>query len=424
MIEHGGGDAVEWVAAVLLVQAFEQGARRRVRDWISTFNGIDNTMTEALPETPAIDPALSESRKVTRKRWLTRLAAVLVVIGLAWGIWYLLVARNFVSTDNAYVNAQMAQITPLVAGSASELLVRDTQQVKAGDVLVRLDQADARIALAQAEADLAATRRGFRQTVANNIALAAKVDGSGDAMVQAQARLRAARAEHDKARIDLQRRESVAASGAISGEELTQARSAYATSRAALDAAQGSIGEFSSSRRAAQGQLAANTTLVSGFTEDTDPAVLAAKARRDAAQLNLDRTEIRAPIDGVISRLQVQIGQRLNPGQTIMTIVPLANVHVEANFKENQLQRVRIGMPATLTADLYGSSVTYRGTVVGFSGGTGSSMAVIPAQNATGNWIKVIQRLPVRIELDPAELKRHPLRVGLSMEVEIDVSSD
>ncbi|WP_397590503.1 EmrA/EmrK family multidrug efflux transporter periplasmic adaptor subunit [Sphingorhabdus sp.] len=379
-------------------------------------------MTEALPETPAVDPALSESRKVTRKRWLTRLAAVLVVIGLAWGIWYLLVARNFVSTDNAYVNAQMAQITPLVAGSASELLVRDTQQVKAGDVLVRLDQADARIALAQAEADLAATRRGFRQTVANNIALAAKVDGSGDAMVQAQARLRAARAEHDKARIDLQRRESVAASGAISGEELTQARSAYATSRAALDAAQGSIGEFSSSRRAAQGQLAANSALVSGLTEDTDPAVLAAKARRDAAQLNLDRTEIRAPIDGVVSRLQVQIGQRLNPGQTIMTIVPLANVHVEANFKENQLQRVRIGMPATLTADLYGSSVTYRGEVVGFSGGTGSSMAVIPAQNATGNWIKVIQRLPVRIELDPAELKRHPLRVGLSMEVEIDVS--
>lgn len=379
-------------------------------------------MTEALPEPPAVDPALTEARKIARKRWLTRLAAVLVVIGLAWGVWYLLVARNFVSTDNAYVNAQMAQITPLVAGSASELLVRDTQQVKAGDVLVRLDQADARIALAQAEADLAATRRGFRQTVANNIALAAKVDGSGDAMVQAQSRLRAARAEHDKARIDLQRRESVAASGAISGEELSQARSAYATSRAALDAAQGSIGEFSSSRRAAQGQLAANSVLVNGLTEDTDPAVLAAMARRDAAQLNLDRTEIRAPIDGVISRLQVQIGQRLNPGQIIMTIVPLANVYVEANFKENQLQRVRIGMPATLTADLYGSSVTYRGKVVGFSGGTGSSMAVIPAQNATGNWIKVIQRLPVRIELDPADLKRHPLRVGLSMEVEIDVS--
>ena len=147
-------------------------------------------------------------------------------------------------------------------------------------------------------------------------------------------------------------------------------------------------------------------------------------ARRDAAQLDLDRTEIRAPIDGVVSKLQVQIGQRLNPGQVIMAVVPLANVYVEANFKENQLQRVRIGMPAELTADLYGSSVTYRGKVVGFAGGTGASMAVIPAQNATGNWIKVVQRLPVRIELDPAELKRHPLRVGLSMEVEIDVSGD
>jgi membrane fusion protein (multidrug efflux system) len=381
-------------------------------------------MTETRPETSSVDPALSEARKIARKRWLTRLAAVLVVVGLVSGVWYLLVARNFVSTDNAYVNAQMAPITPLVAGSASQLLVHDTQQVKAGDVLVRLDQADAQIALAQAEADLAAARRGFRQTVANNIALAAKVDGSGDAMVQAQARLRAARAEHDKARIDLQRRESVAASGAISGEELTQARSAYATSGAALDAALSSIGEFSSSRRAAQGQLAANTALVSGLTVDTDPAVLAAMALRDAAQLNLDRTEIRAPIDGVVSRLQVQIGQRLDPGQTIMTIVPLANVYVEANFKENQLQRVRIGMPATVTADLYGSSVTYRGTVVGFSGGTGSSMAVIPAQNATGNWIKVVQRLPLRIELDPADLERHPLRVGLSMEVEIDVSGD
>ena len=381
-------------------------------------------MTDTSPETPAVDPALTQSRKAARKRWLVRLAVILAVIGLAWGVWYVLVARNFVSTDNAYVNAQTAQVTPLVAGSATEVLVRDTQQVKAGDVLVRLDQADAKIALAQAEADLAAARRRFRQTVANNSALAAQVDSSGAGLTQAQARYRTAQAEHDKARIDLQRRENVAASGAVSGEELTQARKAFATTLAALDAARGAIDEASSSRRAAQGQLAANTALVSGLSENTDPAVLAAMARRDAAQLDLDRTEIRAPIDGVVSKLQVQIGQRLNPGQIVMAVVPLANVYVEANFKENQLQRVRIGMPAELTADLYGSSVTYRGKVVGFSGGTGASMAVIPAQNATGNWIKVVQRLPVRIELDPAELKRHPLRVGLSMEVEIDVSGD
>ena len=381
-------------------------------------------MTDTSPETPALDPAVSQSRKAARKRWLGRLAVVLAVIGLAWGVLYLLVGRNFVTTDNAYVNAQMAQVTPLVAGPAIEVLVRDTQQVKAGDVLVRLDQADARIALAQAEADLVAARRRFRQTLANNTALAAQVDTSGAGLTQAQAQYRKAQAEHEKARIDLQRREAVAASGAVSGEELTQARKAFATTLAALDAARGAINEASSSRRAAQGQLAANTALVSGLSEETDPAVLAAIARRDAAQLNLDRTEIRAPIAGVVSKLQVQIGQRLNPGQTIMTIVPLAAVYVEANFKESQLRRVRIGMPAELTADLYGSGVSYRGKVVGFSGGTGSSMAVIPAQNATGNWIKVVQRLPVRIELDPADLKRHPLRVGLSMEVEIDVSGD
>lgn len=381
-------------------------------------------MTDTSPEMPAVDPAVSQSRKAARKRWLGRLAVVLAAIGLGWGVWYLLVGRNFVTTDNAYVNAQMAQVTPLVAGPATEVFVRDTQQVKAGDVLVRLDQADARIALAQAEADLVAARRRFRQILANNTALAAQVDTSGAGLTQAQAQYRTAQAEHEKARVDLQRREAVAASGAVSGEELTQARKAYATTLAGLDAARGAIAQAGSSKRTAQGQFAANDALVRGSSEETDPAVLAAKARRDSAQLDLDRTDIRAPIDGVVSRLQVQAGQRLNPGQTIMVIVPLTKVYVDANFKEGQLRRVRLGMPATLTADLYGSDVTYHGKVVGFSGGTGASMAIIPAQNATGNWIKVVQRLPVRIELDAYELKQHPLRVGLSMEVEIDVSGD
>lgn len=379
-------------------------------------------MSETISETPDVDPALTASRKAKRKVWLTRLAIALAVIAIGWGAWYGLVARNYVSTDNAYVNAQMAQVTPLIAAPAVEVLVKDTQQVKAGDVLVRLEQADARAALAAAEAELAAARRRFRQSVANNSALAPQVDTSSAGLVQVQAQYRTALAEHEKARIDLRRRESAAPSGAVSGEELTQARKAYATTLAALDAARGAIDQAGASRRAAQGQLAANDALVRGSSEETDPAVLAAKARRDSAQLDLDRTEIRAPIDGVVSRLQVQVGQRLNPGQTIMVIVPLTKVYVEANFKEGQLRRVRLGMPASLTADLYGSDVTYHGKVAGFSGGTGASMAVIPAQNATGNWIKVVQRLPVRIELDPEELKRHPLRVGLSMEVEIDVS--
>ncbi|MEW6575024.1 EmrA/EmrK family multidrug efflux transporter periplasmic adaptor subunit [Sphingorhabdus sp.] len=379
-------------------------------------------MTDATDTVPAVDPEVSASRRATRKKWLRRLVVMLAIVGVGWAAWYYLVARNHVSTDNAYVNAQMAQVTPLVAGSAIAVLVEDTQQVKAGDVLVRLDQANAKIAVAQAEADLAAARRRFGQTVATNSALSAQVDSSSAGLLQAQAQLRTAQAEFDKARIDLRRREAVAASGAISGEELTQARKSFATASAALEAARGGISEVASARRVAQGQLAANDALVRGSSVDTDPAVRAARARLDAALLDLQRTEIRAPISGVVSRLQVQIGQRLNPGQTIMTIVPLERLYVDANFKESQLGRVRIGMPVELTSDLYGGDVVYRGKVVGLAGGTGSSMAVIPAQNATGNWIKTVQRLPVRIELDPAELRQHPLRVGLSMEVEIDVS--
>lgn len=373
---------------------------------------------------PAVDPDVSAARKAARRIWLQRLVVGLAVVGSLWGGWYYLVNRNRVSTDNAYVNAQMAQITPLVEGPAIEVLVIETQQVKAGDVLVRLDQADARIAVAQAEADLAAAHRRFTQTIATNGALAAQVDASSAGLVQARARLRTAEAEFEKARIDLQRREAVAGNGAVSGEELTQARTAYAAASAALDAARGGITEVTSARRAAQGQLAANDALVRGSSVETDPAVRAAKARLDAALLALERAEIRAPVAGVVSRLQVQIGQRLTPGQTIMTIIPIEQLYVDANFKEGQLGRVRVGMPVELTSDLYGGDVVYRGTVVGLAGGTGSSMAVIPAQNATGNWIKTVQRLPVRIALDPAELRRHPLRVGLSMEAAIDVAQN
>ncbi len=379
-------------------------------------------MSDTATQAAEVDPERSAFRKTRRTMWLKRLGIALAIAALAWGAWYVLVARNYVSTDNAYVNARMAQVTPLVAGSAIEVLVEDTQQVKAGDVLVRLDQANARIAVAQAEADLAAARRKFGQTVATNSALSAQIDTSSAGLVQAQARLRTAQAEFEKARIDLQRREAVIASGAISGEELTQARKAYAAASAALEAARGGISEVVSARRVAQGQLAANDALVRGSSVDTDPAVQAARARLDAALLDLQRTEIRAPVSWVVSRLQIQVGQRMSPGQTIMTIVPIDKLYVDANFKEGQLGRVRPGMAVTLKSDLYGGVVVYHGKVTGLAGGTGSSMAIIPAQNATGNWIKTVQRLPVRIELDPAELRQHPLRVGLSVEVEIDVS--
>jgi membrane fusion protein (multidrug efflux system) len=174
--------------------------------------------------------------------------------------------------------------------------------------------------------------------------------------------------------------------------------------------------------RAAQGQREANLVLISGTPLDQNPEVAAARARLDAAKLALERTVIRSPIDGVVSKKQVQVGQEVQAGTPLMTVVPVNAVYVDANFKEVQLKKVRIGQPVTLTSDLYGGGVKFHGRVVGLSGGTGSAFSLIPAQNASGNWIKVVQRLPVRIALDPKELAEHPLRVGLSMKAKIDVS--
>lgn len=349
-----------------------------------------------------------EARLQKRKTWLIRFAILVAAVALIYGAWYLLVGRNHVSTDNAYVNAEVAQVTPLVSAQVVEVLVSDTQPVKKGDVLVRLDDSNMRIAYAQAEADLARAKRMFRQSSATSQALAAQVTARG-------ADIASAEADYQKAKIDLDRRLALQPSGAVSGDELTAARKAFAAAQAKLSQARANQG-------AASGELAANQALVSGSTVETDPAVLAAKAKLDAAKLDLDRAVIRAPIDGVVTRRQVQVGQRVAVGNAIMMIVPVSKVYVDANFKERQLRRVRPGQVATLTADLYGSDVVYHGKVVGFSGGTGSAFALIPAQNATGNWIKVVQRVPVRIELDPKELAEHPLRVGLSMEAEVDVS--
>jgi membrane fusion protein (multidrug efflux system) len=362
------------------------------------------------------------SRDQTRRRWLIRLGLVVLIAGLFFAGWYYLIGRNFVSTDNAYVNAEIAQVTPLVSGAVTEVAVKDTQAVKAGDLLMRLDSANATIAVAEAQADLAAARRRFRQAVAGNGALAAQVSARTAMITSAQAQQEAALADFAKAQVDASRRERLATSGAVSGEELTSARRSLAAARAALATTQAGIVQAESNRISAKGELAASSAMVAGSTEATDPAVLAALAKLQGAQLDLDRTTIRAPIAGTITRRQVQLGQRVTQGQPVMSIVPTAQVYIDANFKERQLRNVRKGMAAKVTADLYGSSVTYHGTVAGIGGGTGASMAMIPAQNATGNWIKVVQRLPVRIELNPRELAAHPLRVGLSTEVEIDIT--
>ncbi|MEO6716079.1 MAG: HlyD family efflux transporter periplasmic adaptor subunit [Novosphingobium sp.] len=384
----------------------------------------DATMDTAALDAEAEAAAARDSQKQTRRIWLTRLGLIVLVAILAYAAWYLLIGRNSVSTDNAYVGAEIAQVTPLVAGAVTEVAVKDTQAVKAGDVLLRLDPANAAIAVAQAQADLATARRKFRQAVASNDALAAQVSSRAAMITSARAQLAEGQANLDKAQIDASRRQRLAASGAVSGEELTSSRQALASARAALAAAQAGIAQAESNRVSAEGELAASTALVAGSTEATDPAVMAAMSKLQSAQLDLERTTIRAPIAGIITRRQVQLGQRVTQGQPVMSIVPTTQVYIDANFKERQLRRVRPGMLATVTADLYGSSVVYRGKVAGIGGGTGASMAMIPAQNATGNWIKVVQRLPVRIELDPRDLAAHPLRVGLSTEVEIDITGN
>ena len=387
-------------------------------------------MADANPEQPPVEAISADNnvtrtdQRETRKTWLIRLGAAVVAAALLFALWYLLIGRNHVSTDNAYVNAEVAQITPLVSAQVVAVNVTDTQMVKRGDILVRLDDTNMRIALAQAEADLARARRRFGQATATSSALAAQIDARSADIVQARAKLATAQADYDKARIDLDRRQALAPSGAVSGDELTSARKGFAAARAALDLARAGVTQAQSTRGAAASEYAANQALVQGSTVNSDPDVLSAIAKRDAAKLDLGRAIIRAPIDGVVTKRQVQVGQRAAQGAPIMTIVPLDKVYVEANFKERQLRRVKIGQQVKLTADIYGGDVEYHGKIVGFSGGTGSSFALIPAQNATGNWIKIVQRVPVRIALDPKELAEHPLRVGLSMEAEVDVSGD
>ncbi|MEO7026629.1 MAG: HlyD family efflux transporter periplasmic adaptor subunit, partial [Caulobacteraceae bacterium] len=230
-----------------------------------------------------------------------------------------------------------------------------------------------------------------------------------------------ARSDLERARIELGRRQRLAASGAVSGDELTQAQNQFATAQAALAQANAGHIQASANRAAAIGSKAINTALITGRVAD-NPELAAARANVRAAELNLSRTVLRAPFAGVIAKKTAAVGQRAQVGDPLMSVVPISKVYVDANFKEVQLRKVRVGLPATLTSDLYGGKVVYHGRVAGFAGGTGAAFALIPAQNATGNWIKVVQRLPVRIDLDPAELVRRPLRVGLSMKADVDVS--
>jgi membrane fusion protein (multidrug efflux system) len=328
-----------------------------------------------------------------RKFLMTLLVIVILVAAIAYGVYYFLVARFHETTDDAYVNGNIVQITPQVVGTVIAVNADDTQTIKAGDPLVTLDPADAKAALQQAEANLAQTARQVRTLFID------------DNRFQAQVALQ--QSDLKRAQDDLRRRLATGQIGAVSEEEIAHMRDAVEAAKASLDAA--------------RQQLASNRALTANTSVANHPNVQAAAARVRDAYLNNARNVMPAPVTGYVARRAVQVGQRVAPGDPLMAIVPLNAVWVDANFKEVQLQHMRIGQPVEMTADVYGSSVRYHGKVIGFSAGTGSAFSLLPAQNATGNWIKVVQRLPVRVALDPRELEQHPLRIGLSMQVDVSI---
>lgn len=291
---------------------------------------------------------MSDAMKTKRQKLFKMMFIIVAVCALTYGAYYYFIASNHVTTDNAYVGAEIAQVTPSTGGTIQQINVKDTDQVKKGDILVVIDDLDAQLALSMAKAELAK-----------------------------------AQVEYDRRKLDFERRKAIAKTGSVSEEELSTTENGFKAASALLDAA---------------------------------------KVMVKKAEIDLERTVIHSPIDGVVAKRQVQLGQRVGPGVTLMSIVPMDSLHVDANLKEVQIRKIKIGQPAEVTSDLYGSSVVFTGTVSGIAGGTGAAFSIIPPQNATGNWIKVVQRLPVRIKLDPHQLKDHPLHVGLSMHVDINVS--
>ncbi|WP_371181564.1 efflux RND transporter periplasmic adaptor subunit [Xanthomonas sacchari] len=338
-------------------------------------------------------PASSAPASSRRGKLLRGLAVVVVLVLIALAIWYFLVGRWHEDTDDAYVQGNLVQITPMVAGTVVRIDADDGMRVERGQPLVKLDPADTEVALQQAEANLARTVRQVR-------GLYRSVEG-------AQAELSAQQVTLQRARADVARRASLVATGAISAEELAHARDQLAAAEAAV----------SGSRET----LARNRALIDENGVADQPDVQGAAAQVRQAFLNNARSAIVAPVSGYVARRSVQVGQRVQPGTALMAVVPLNQVWVDANFKETQLKHMRLGQPVELESDVYGSAVTYRGTVQSLGIGTGSAFSLLPAQNASGNWIKIVQRVPVRIAIDAKQLEQHPLRIGLSMKADVNL---
>ncbi|MFU9138897.1 multidrug efflux MFS transporter periplasmic adaptor subunit EmrA [Erwinia tasmaniensis] len=340
-------------------------------------------------------PAQPANKKKKRKIALFSLAVLFVLIGVVWLVYWLTVLRHFQDTDDAYVAGNQAQIMAQVSGSVNKVWFDNTDYVKKGDVLLTLDRTDAEQAFEKAQTALATSVRQTHQLIINGRQYQATIALQKTALEQAQS--------------DLKRREPLGAANLIGREDLQHSRDAVATAKAQLDVA--------------TQQYNANQAMVLNTSLENQPAVKQSAAELRDAWLNLQRTSVISPIDGFVSRRSVQVGSQISPTTPLMAVVPASNLWVDANFKETQLANMRIGQPATVISDIYGSDVTYHGKVVGLDMGTGSAFSLLPAQNATGNWIKVVQRLPVRIELDAQEVVKHPLRIGLSTQVNVDTSN-
>lgn len=339
-------------------------------------------------------PQQPGSKKGKRKGALLLLTLLFIIVAVAYGIYWFLVLRHFEETDDAYVAGNQVQIMAQVSGSVTKVWADNTDYVQKGDPLVTLDQTDAQQAFEKAQTQLAASVRQTRQQMINSKQLQASIDVKKTALSQTQT--------------DLNRRIPLGAANLIGREELQHARDTVASAQAELDVA---IQQYN-----------ANQAIVLGTKLEQQPAVLQAATEVRNAWLALQRTKIVSPISGYVSRRSVQPGAQISSTTPLMAVVPATNLWIDANFKETQLAHMRIGQPATVISDIYGDDVKYTGKVVGLDMGTGSAFSLLPAQNATGNWIKVVQRLPVRIELDEKQLAEHPLRIGLSTLVEVNTT--
>ncbi|WP_313447802.1 multidrug efflux MFS transporter periplasmic adaptor subunit EmrA [Atlantibacter hermannii] len=340
-------------------------------------------------------PQQAVNKKGKRKSLLILLTLLFIVLAVAYGIYWFLVLRHYEETDDAYVAGNQVQIMAQVSGSVTKVWADNTDFVKKGDILVTLDPTDAQQAFEKAQTELASSVRQTHQLMINSKQYQANIELQKTALAQAQS--------------DLNRRIPLGSANLIGREELQHARDAVTSAQAQLDVA---IQQYN-----------ANQAMILGSKLEDQPAVKQAATEVRNAWLALERTKIVSPMTGYVSRRAVQPGAQISPTTPLMAVVPATNLWVDANFKETQLAHMRIGQPATVVSDIYGDDVKYTGKVVGLDMGTGSAFSLLPAQNATGNWIKVVQRLPVRIEIDAKQLEQHPLRIGLSTLVEVDTSN-